>query len=121
LTEELLVALAALHRCDETWLHALLISGDYGELEEFLARELSERLQNTEERDAVIARLVNAALAFNKVFASSALFLNIDLDQARAHAFFDLMALDDVPSSPPKVDSTPAPPRVTTAVSDQIF
>ncbi|HET8937680.1 MAG TPA: YCF48-related protein [Polyangiales bacterium] len=121
LTEELLVALAALHRCDETWLHALLISGDYGELEEFLARELSDRLQNTEEREAVIARLVKAALAFNKVFSSSALFLNIDLDQARAQAFFELMALDDVPSSPPKIDPTPAPPQVTTTLADQFF
>ena len=122
LTEELLVALAALHRCDETWLHALLIPGDYGELEDFLARELSERLQNTEEREAVIARLVNAALKFNKAFSSSALFLNIELDQARAQAFFALMALDDVPSAPPKIDIEPVPlPVATTTLTDQVF
>jgi hypothetical protein len=121
LSEELLVALAALHRCDETWLHTLLIEGDYGELEEFLARELSERLHDPEERDAVIARLVRAALEFNKVFPSSALLVNRHLDDARAHALFALMALDDVASPPAKIGPKPAPVQVTTAPSEQVF
>jgi len=88
--------------------------GDYGELEEFLARSSASVCitRRTRSRDRATCE---RCAQVQQGFSSSALFLNIELDQARAQAFFALISMDDIPSAPPKIDITPAPPQVATA------
>jgi hypothetical protein len=91
LEEHLLVAFSAVDRCNESWL-AELSPLRPGRLEELLARDLSARLPDAQDRKRVAAKLSEAIAEFNRRFESSALFTNPVTDRGYIVSYYALMA-----------------------------
>lgn len=93
LEECLLVALAAIYRCNERWLDEL-IKVPPGRIASLLERDFAERLPDAAERAAVAAKLEKSLEVFNTKFPKTPLFRNEMLDRGYAVAFYDVMATE---------------------------
>ena len=93
LPEELLVAFATLHRCNEHWLDELFLARAV-KLESLAEHLLIERFDQPAERTAVLTRLTSCFADFNRRFPESALFASELLDRRHAIAFYEAMAID---------------------------
>jgi hypothetical protein len=112
LPEELLVALAALHRCGEHWLEALFVSDQRQDLLDFLQHELSQRFKDQPAAQLMAEELWVAMGKLNGTFTSAALLS--DALQARRCAlqFLALMANEAHPTSERRDSSLAASPNV---------
>lgn len=109
LSEELLVALATLHRCNESWLDELFISRAR-DLALLLIRDIGPQIEDPDERQAVLKRLRESIDKFNERFSDSELFENEMLDRRHAIAFYEVMAFETgVREQAPAEEA--APPR----------
>ncbi|MET0987678.1 MAG: YCF48-related protein [Steroidobacteraceae bacterium] len=113
LSEELLVAFATLHRCNEHWLDELFLART-AKLESLAEHLLIERFDQPAERTAVVTRLTACIADFNRRFPESALFASELLDRRHAIAFYEAMAIDAGARDqtvPDEVASAPTPLR----------
>jgi len=98
LPEELLVTLAALHRCGDHWLEALFVSEHRPDFLEFLRHELSQRFDDQPSVHALANQLWVAMGALNRSFTSAALLANAEVSRRYARQFLTLVANDARPA-----------------------
>jgi hypothetical protein len=98
LPEELLVTLAALHRCGDHWLEALFVSEHRPDFLEFLRHELSQRFDDQPSVHALANQLWVAMGALNRSFTSAALLANAEVSRRYALQFLTLVANDARPA-----------------------
>jgi photosystem II stability/assembly factor-like uncharacterized protein len=112
LSEELLVALATLHRCNEGWLDELFIARER-DLDTLIFRDIGSNIEELEERRAVMNRLRESIGKFNERFSDSQLFENEMLDRRHAIAFYEVMAFETGARDqmPPEEAAEPTPLR----------
>jgi photosystem II stability/assembly factor-like uncharacterized protein len=109
LPEELLVALAALHRCGEHWLEALFISEHRQDLRLFLHHELSQRFRDEPSMHALTDELWVALGSLNQKFGAE-LMTNAEHSRRYALHFLNLVANEARPTTanrPPTHEPTP--------------
>lgn len=114
LNEELLVALATLHRCGESWLDELFIARER-DLDTLILRDIGSRIEEPNERRLVTGRLHESIAKFNDRFGDSRLFVNEMLDRRHAIAFYEVMACEAGVRGQPPAEEAAAPTPLRSA------
>jgi hypothetical protein len=108
LEEPLLVALAAIYRCNERWLDVRTrLTAET--LDMLLGRDMAERFPDPAERRRVAMRLTQSIQEFNEAFPAIALYKDEMQDRRHIVAFCDVMAAEAVEREP-FLPEKPSPP-----------
>jgi photosystem II stability/assembly factor-like uncharacterized protein len=102
--EEVLVALAAIYRCNEQWLEELTPWREE-RLANLIERDFAERIPDEAEREQIARQLVKSIEEFNHHFTATPLFIDAMSDRRHLVAFYEVMAAETV--ARPLADSEP--------------
>ena len=91
--EEVLVALAAIYRCNEQWLEELTPWRDE-RLAALIERDYAEKIPDAAERQQIVRQLARSIEDFNRRFAATRLFVDPMSDRRHLVAFYDGELLD---------------------------
>jgi photosystem II stability/assembly factor-like uncharacterized protein len=109
LEEPLLVALAAIYRCKESWLDVRKRMLDISTIDSLLIHDMPDRFADVLERKRAAARLVNSLTEFNAAFPNTPLFQDEMQDRRYFVAFCDVVAMQAAEPEPLRPE-TPSPP-----------
>jgi hypothetical protein len=115
LEEYMLVALAAIYRCNENWLDQI-VPFRVGKIEELLGTSFADRFPDTAERKRVAETLARALSTFDGKFGPPNVFSSDVVDRHAIVAFYAAMAADIAgpqavvePSAPTSLHSATTP------------
>jgi hypothetical protein len=109
LEEPLLVALAAICRCKESWLDVRKRMLDISTIDSLLIHDMPDRFADVFERKRAASRLVNSLTEFNAAFPNTPLFQDEMQDRRYFVAFCDVVAMQAAEPEPLRPE-TPNPP-----------